>query len=79
MNIYFDKSLKSLFIDSLNLTVKDGYLFDSKNNEQVADSNKQPIKVKNFGGYRKGSKIYLSNDIDTVIKEAELDSKKVER
>ena len=76
MNISFDKSLKGQFMASQNLTSdSSGYLFDDAEKKRVLDESSRPIKTKDFAGFRKGSKIYLSKNIDTVIHEATLDGK----
>jgi hypothetical protein len=76
MNIYFDKSLKSNFLVSQKLgTDTSGYTVDESTQMRVTDSDKQFIKTKNIGGIRKGSRIFLSEDIDTIIKEAQLSTK----
>ena len=73
MNIYFDKALKGQFIDSQNLSVDSaGYLIDATSKKRITDENNEVIKAKNFGGFRKGSRIFLTKNIETVIKEAEL-------
>ncbi len=74
MNILFDKALKRHFVEAQKLSVDSGgYLIDERTHARIKDENKQPIKAKNFGGIRKGSRIFLSKDIETVIKEASLD------
>lgn len=73
MNIIFDKSLKSDFIRSQNLDRDaSGYLIKSDTLKRIKDDNGKLVKAKQFGGVRKGSIIYLSEDIDTIIKEASL-------
>lgn len=77
MNINFDKSLKRQFLESQKLAVDaNGYIFDTVAGSRVTDDNGQFIKAKDFGGMRKGSRIFLSKDIDTLIKEATLDQNK---
>lgn len=77
MNIYFDKSLKRQFIESQKLSVDEyGYLIDGLTNERITNESKRYIKAKDFGGIRKGSRIFLSKDIDTIINEAALDKQK---
>jgi hypothetical protein len=74
MNIYFDKTLKRQFLEAQKLTVDpNGYLVDATTGKRVNDESKQPIKAKSFGGIRKGSRVFLNKDIETVIREASLD------
>lgn len=73
MNIIFDKSLKSDFIRSQKLARDaSGYLVNDETKVRIKDNAGKLIKAKQFGGVRKGSVIYLSEDIDTIIKEASL-------
>jgi hypothetical protein len=73
MNIYFDKRLKASFIKSQKLAGdSSGYAVNVSNKERIIDEKGAFIKVKNLGGIRKGSKIFLSKDIDTVLREAAL-------
>lgn len=77
MNIYFDKSLKRHFLTSQKLiTNESGYIVDQETGERVRDENKKLIKTKDFAGIRKGSRIFLSADITTVIEEASLEAKR---
>lgn len=76
MNILFDKSLKADFIRAQKLEQdSSGYLVDSITNKRIRDRDDKLVKAKQFGGMRKGSRIYLTEDIDTVIKEATLEKK----
>lgn len=73
MNIIFDKSLKSDFIRAQKLDRDaSGYLVKADTGKRIKDNDGKLIKAKQFGGVRKGSVIYLSEDIDTIIKEAGL-------
>lgn len=77
MNIYFDKALKKQFLESQKFTSDDrGYLIDAVTKKRLTDSRNQLLKTKDFVGYRKGSRILLNKDIDTVIHEAKISQKK---
>lgn len=76
MNIHFDKSLKGLFLETQKLSMDSlGYLTDATTSKRIQNEENEYIKAKSFGGFRKGSRIFLSKDIDTVLKEARLDKK----
>lgn len=73
MNIYYDKSLKADFLKAQKLaTDKMGYVVDTTTGKRIVDSDKKQVKVKSFGGIRKGSRIFLAENVKTVVREAEL-------
>lgn len=73
MNIYFEKSLKSDFMKAQGLVSdSDGYVVDSTTKKRVRDNSGKIIKVKSFGGVRKGSRIFLAENVQTVVEEARL-------
>lgn len=73
MNIYYDKSLKSDFLKAQQLEVDElGYVVDSKTGKRIVDDlDKKQVKVKSFGGIRKGSRLFLTENVRTVVREAE--------
>ncbi|MGB4768823.1 MAG: hypothetical protein WBP22_06255 [Candidatus Saccharimonas sp.] len=74
MNIYYDKSLKTDFLKAQKLDVdKMGYIVDTKTGKRIKDEDKREVKFKSFGGIRKGSRIFLAENIRTVVREAEID------
>lgn len=79
MNILFDKSLKNTFMRGQSLgTDTAGYVIDATNKSRILDEAGEPIKTRDYAGLRKGSRIFLSYDIDTVIREAAFDQKRHE-
>ena len=76
MNILFDKSLKDQFLSSQKLSTDSlGYVIDTKSKKRVLDETKRPIRADHFAGIRRGSLIFLARDIETIIREATLDTK----
>ena len=73
MNIYFEKSLKSDFMKAQGLVSdSDGYVVDTTTKKRIRDNSGKIIKVKSFGGVRKGSRIFLTENVQTVVEEARL-------
>lgn len=73
MNIYFDKSLKSDFLKAQNLTTDEaGYVVDAQTKKKIQDDFRNDVKTVSFGGFRKGSRHFLTENIETVMKEAAL-------
>lgn len=73
MNILFDKSLKGDFMRAQKLEADDsGYVVNSTTGNRIKDAKNRLIKATQFGGIRKGSRIFLAENIDTVIEEASL-------
>lgn len=50
---------------------KDGFIINSDSGEYVRDPEGQPILSKELGGIKKGSEIFLKNDIVTLLNLAE--------
>lgn len=76
MNIFFDKSLKADFMKAQKLAVDEyGFVVDMTTGGRIKDSNNKLVKATQFVGMRKGSRIFLTETIDTVIEEAKLANK----
>jgi hypothetical protein len=76
MNIYYDKSLKRDLMKSHNLDIDESnYIIDKKSRKRILDINKEYIKANQFGGFKKGSIQYLTENIQTILQEAGQKSK----
>jgi hypothetical protein len=76
MNILFDKSLKGDFMRAQKLEVDEsGFVVDGTTQKRIKDSKNKLVKATQFGGIRKGSRIFLAENIDTVMEEAALGNK----
>jgi len=63
-----NKLIKEFILDALGKKVgAGGFILDSQTNERVLTFNKEEVKVKEFGGIRKGSEIIFKSDIGSVI------------
>jgi hypothetical protein len=75
MNIYYDKSLKLDFLKAQKLDVDQmGYVVDTETGKRIQDEDNKNVKLKSFGGIRKGSRIFLAENVRTAIREAELEA-----
>jgi hypothetical protein len=70
--ILFNKQAIPYILEIFDKTINDeGYIVDSNNGDPILDPEHQPILAKEFGGIKKGSEIFLKNDIVTIFNIAE--------
>lgn len=68
MKITFDKSARRAILDMFGKTVdSEKYIIDKKTNERIQTVNGEDINIERFGGIRKGSEIFLKDDLPTYI------------
>ena len=69
MNITFEESFKEDIIK--NVLEKDinncGTIIDRDTKEEVLTQKGESINVKNFGGFKNGSEIFIKNDIVSLM------------
>ena len=64
----FNKSAKSYILKLLNKKVKDGIIVDADTEEPVISQDGEVIRLEEFAGVKKGSEIYIKNDVVSLIK-----------
>ncbi|MFH1664515.1 MAG: hypothetical protein ABH986_06995 [archaeon] len=70
IKITFDKSAKKEIFDLLGKDVdKDGYIVEKENpSQRVLAFDEQEIKADEFGGYKKGSEIFIRDNVVSLFK-----------
>lgn len=70
MTITFDKSAKSLILDSFEKKANDaGIVVEKKDPEQtVIAQDGQELTLEQFAGIKKGSEVYIKSDLPSLIK-----------
>lgn len=72
MQITFDESARSFVLDAFGKTTKDGYVVEKTNpSQKVLTPRGEEIPLKEFAGVRKGSVIFVKNDIVSLVEAAE--------
>ena len=72
MRIVFEKGLRDFVLDAFDKTAKDGFVVEKSNPEQkVLTPRGEEIPLKQFAGVRKGSVIFVKNDIVSLVEAAE--------
>lgn len=72
MEITFDESTRAFILDAFGKTVSDGFVVEkSKPSEKVITPRGEDVPVKDFAGVRKGSVIFVKNDIVSLVETAE--------
>lgn len=72
MQITFDESARAFILDAFNKTVRDGFVVEkSKPTEKVITPRGDEIPVQEFAGVRKGSAVFVKNDIVSLVEAAE--------
>ncbi len=72
--ITFDNSetAKRAILDLLGKSVdEDGYIIETKTGERVVSPTNEEITLTNFAGIRKGSEIFITNDLPALLEQAE--------
>jgi hypothetical protein len=69
LKITFDDSAKNFILDAFGKTSdSEGYVVDKKDEEtRVKDQQGKEIHISEFGGVRKGSRVFFKDDTDSVI------------
>jgi len=62
------RAVLQLFGKSVDL---DGYIIEIKSGERVASPRNEDIHIDDFAGIRPGSEIFLTNDLPSLIEQAE--------
>jgi hypothetical protein len=71
MKITFDESGRAFILDSFGKSVRDGFVVEkSKPTEKVITPRGDVIPVQEFAGVRKGSVIFVKNDIVSLVETA---------
>jgi hypothetical protein len=72
MKIIFEKGLRNFVLDAFGKASKDGFVVEKANLDQkVLTPRGEEIPVKEFAGVRKGSVIFIKNDIVSLVEAAE--------
>lgn len=68
--ITFDPELKETILKALGKSIdEEGYIVQASHPEnRVLDIEGTEVKLEEFGGYRKGSEIFVKSDIGSIIK-----------
>jgi hypothetical protein len=70
--ITFDDSAVPFILDVFGKAEKDGFVVEKKNpSQKVITPRGEEIKVSEFAGVRKGSAIFVKNDIVSLLEAAE--------
>jgi hypothetical protein len=70
----FDNSdaAKRAILELLGKSVDDeGYIIEIKTGERVVSPTNQEVALSNFAGIRKGSEIFITNDLPALLEQAE--------
>lgn len=69
MKVTYSNELTSLVLDAFNKTVdEEGYVVEKNNTSQrVLTQDGKQIPVKFFGGIKKGSELYVSSDLPSIM------------
>jgi hypothetical protein len=69
-SLTFSKSVKKEILEAFNKTVdKEGMIVEKDNLQQkVLSSDGQELSLNEFGGIKKGSEVYINNNIVSLIK-----------
>lgn len=66
--IFFTSKTSSLILEAFGKSEnEDGYLIDSLTKELILTPENEEIHISKFGGLKKGSEIFLKNDLSTII------------
>ncbi|KAA3649765.1 MAG: hypothetical protein DWP98_06455 [Bacteroidetes bacterium] len=66
--IFFTPNTASLILEAFGKSQNsDGYLIDSSTEELILTPENEEIHISKFGGLKKGSEIFLKNDLSTII------------
>lgn len=72
MKITFDESARTFVLSAFGKTVRDGFVVEkSKPSEKVITPRGEDVPVEEFAGVRKGSVIFVKNDIVSLVEAAE--------
>lgn len=73
-NVFFDDSAKEQILNAFDKTVdKDGYIIEKSDPKRrvIDKTTQEEVKLENFVGVRKGSLIFVTNEIDSLIQAAD--------
>lgn len=62
------KALLQLFDKSID---SDGYIIEAKSGERVVSPRNEEVHIDDFAGIRPGSEIFLTNDLPSLLEQAE--------
>lgn len=70
VRITFDSSVKKDILDFLDKTVnKEGFIVEKQNPEQkVLTFDGQEISLEEFGGVKRGSEVFIKNDLVSLMR-----------
>lgn len=72
MQITFDESAQAFILEAFGKGVRDGFVVEKKKpSEKVITPRGEDVAVKDFAGVRKGSVIFVKNDIVSLVEAAE--------
>lgn len=69
--LFTEKALPLILEAFGNSIDKDGYIIDSRTNEPVTTPDGDLVEAKKFGGIKKGSKIFIKDDLYSIMNLAE--------
>ena len=68
-NIYFSKKNRDLILEAFGKGInEDGYLYELESKELLLTPDNEEILCSKFGGIKRGSEIFLKNDLSTIVK-----------
>ena len=70
ISLTFDKSLKKEVLEFFNKEVNnDGIIVEKSNPSQIVISTDgQEVKIEEFGGIKKGSEVFIKNDLISLMR-----------
>jgi len=70
ISLTFDSSLKKEILGFFDKEINDENIIVEKNNpqQQVLSVDGQEVKIEEFGGIRKGSEVFIKNDLVSLMR-----------
>ncbi|MCL4480126.1 MAG: hypothetical protein M1113_01400 [Candidatus Thermoplasmatota archaeon] len=64
----FDESAREYILSIFNKKIVDGKVLEMESNEEVMSFEGNPLTVDDFGGIKKGSEIFIEDNVVSLIK-----------
>jgi len=72
LEIYFTKKSAPIILEAFGKSINgDGYIIDSESKELILTPENEEIHISKFGMLKKGSEIFVKNDLASIINHVE--------